>query len=303
MIYINNLERTVYLDVPVVPLSGTIDVFVKDGLKTVHEVATVIAESDGRLSFVMPFSLTQSDHVYTVNWKFAYSENSTTYEYDADTQVSVVTPILSARDIKKIIGADAADEEVWRIEEVVRYIIQAHTGQFFGKFIGSHRVPGSGEQILKLPSRLISLTSINDNTFWSNTLGLRGSGWYLKSRTYGVPSIRADFDGWHENPYVSEVPITSPYSKNSFKFIKDTEYNITGIWGWNAVPEPVQEAARILINDYSCGDSAYRDRFLTSMTAADWRIQFHEAAFSNTGNVKANQLLSKYVVQRGWVVI
>jgi len=87
------------------------------------------------------------------------------------------------------------------------------------------------------------------------------------------------------------------------EFKEGVIYPISGVWGYEAVPESVKEAARLLVNDYACADSQYRDRYLTSMTAADWRIQFNSGAFVRTGNVRADQLLSEYVTTRGWGVI
>jgi hypothetical protein len=85
--------------------------------------------------------------------------------------------------------------------------------------------------------------------------------------------------------------------------MNEAQYNISGQWGWNSVPAAVQEAAALLAHDYACADVLYRDRYLTSMTAADWRIQFNAGAFSDTGNVRANQLLEEYVIKNNWVAI
>lgn len=312
MIYVNSSNREISLTVPVITNVGTEDFTVYDGRESeITGIPLATREVIGNSTtyrFSLPFKLVKNDHKLRVNWKFTYTENSTTYEYDESTYVEVVTPILTPEEIRAIlddpdISYVATDEEVERIEKAVRYIIQAHTGQFFGKYVGKQSVTGSGDSYLRMPMRLISLTSINDNVTYANNLAVRGDGWYLKSKTWGIPSIRADYDGWHENPYTSPAPIAAPYSSYTRPFLENVEYEIDGVWGWNSVPAAVKEAAKLLVNDYACADSSYRDRFLTSMTAADWRIQFHEGAFSNTGNVRANQLLAEYVLRRGWVVV
>lgn len=304
-LYVNDSVRKAYLDVPVTPQEGTVDIVVRENGEVVHSLYDVETEEDGRLSIVIPFSLVQSDKELEIRWLFNYVEDNQVYEYNNITHVSVVTPILPLREVKNILGEEFDDEQAAAVEASVRYIIQAHTGQFFGKFIGKKNVTGSGEPYLRLPMRLIGLTSVNGNTYWNDGLALRGQGWFLQSKSVGVPTVRADYYGWHESAwgYSNRAPIVAPYSKSVINFIEHAEYEIDGVWGWNSVPAPVQEAARLLINDYACSDSMYRDRFLTSMTAADWRIQFHEGAFSNTGNVRANQLLAEFVLRRGWVVI
>ncbi len=303
-IYVNDSDRRVYLEVPVTPVSNTLDIEIRDQGVLVHVVNTVVFE-DGRYHFVLPFSFVQSDRELEVHWKFNYVEDGTTYEYSNYTEANIVTPILPLREVKRVLGEDFSDEEAADVERAVRYIVQAHTGQFFGKFIGHKSVSGSGDTYLRMPMRLIDLKTVNGSTFLQDNLALRGSGWFLQSKTYGVPTVRADNDGWHEPAwgYSNRAPIVAPYSKSAVNFIEHAEYVIDGVWGWYSVPPAVQEAARLLINDYACADSQYRDRFLTSMTAADWRIQFHEGAFSSTGNVRANQLLAEFVLRRGWVVI
>lgn len=303
-IYTNAVERTISLDIPVVPQGDSIEVTVYDNGVLVHTPNTVTFE-DGVLSFTLPFTLTQSDKELEIKWVFTYVEDGQTYEYDNTSSMHVVTPILPMKEIRRILGPDFSAEEAADVERSVRYVIQAHTGQFFGKYIGKKFISGGGEPYLRMPMRLMELKTVNGNTYWNDSLALRGSGFYLQSLSFGVPPLKADYDGWHESPwgYSNRAPIVAPYSKNVFKFVEHAQYEINGVWGWRDVPGAVQEAARLLINDYACADSAYRDRFLTSMTAADWRIQFHEGAFSNTGNVRANQLLAEYVLRRGWVVI
>lgn len=221
--------------------------------------------------------------------------------YEKSQTLTVVTPYLELHEIKKIIESDS-DEDAREVESAVRHIINAHCGQNFGKFTGKLSVSGSGDNTLRMPRRLISYRSINNSTYWVQNFALRGGGWFLITKApHGPPSVRADYEGWHYNP--NSGVISAPPLREFVSFVDNAEYVIDGVWGWNDVPEPVRQAAKLLVNDYACGDSLYRDRFITSMTAADWRIQFHDGAFSNTGNVRANQLLAEYVLRRGWVII
>lgn len=300
-LYTNSVDRTVYLDVPVIANQGTMEVTVYDGDVVVFTGTTVVYD-DGRYSTVLPFFLVQTDKQLKVNWKFNYSEGGATYEYDDFQEINIVTPIIPLAKVKEIIENDD-DDAAATVEKAVRYIIQSHTGQSFGKYVGVKGVTGSGENSIRLPARLIKLETINGTQLLNSALAIRGNGWFLRGRSAGVPTLRADWDGWHENPYTTSVPLSAPTRAARTLFVENSEYEINGTWGWNSVPAAVQEAAKLLINDYACGDTNYRDRFLTSMTAADWRIQFHDGAFANTGNVRANQLLAEFKLFRGWTVI
>ena len=192
----------------------------------------------------------------------------------------------------------SSDEEIKAVEASVRHIINAHTGQSFGKHKDIKTVRGAGGNSLALPERLLSVNKINGIAMPAS-FTLDADGWYITHQIYGIPPLRADYYGIHESNGVIE----NPYGVKASQFLKDAKFVIDGTWGWDSVPEAVTEAAKLLINDYGSGDSMYRDRYLVSMTAADWRIQFNRGAFSKTGNVRADQLLGDYVLKRGWAVI
>jgi len=232
-----------------------------------------------------------------VNWTFSVptfdgtAMSTITHTYD------VVTPILSEPEIREI-HPNATASEVIRIEKAVRHVINAHTGQRFGLFEGVRAVRGSGGSALFLPERLLSLTSV-DNGPGTNYV-IDSQGYILRYFPWGVPPVKADFYGLHM--HVGGV-IHNPNNVHLGDWSERRTYEIDGRWGWEEVPSQVSEAAKLLVNDYACADQTYRDRYLTSMTAADWRIQFHDGAFAKTGNVRADQLLSDFVLKRGWAVI
>lgn len=229
---------------------------------------------------VLPYAATAEAGEVEVRITFSFQSAN----YTHSQRVRVATPILPTYQIKEILGPNATDEEVMKIEVAVRRIIEVFCEQKFEKFVGTKTVWGVGDPFLKLPRRLESFNTING--FPAN-VDLRNYGWLLMAK--GLKPIE-----WR--PSGMTVPITNPYSRGVFR--NNTSYAIDGVWGWSDVPTPVQEAAKLLINDYACADSAYRDRFIESMTAADWRLQFNPGAYINTGNVRANQLLEPYKVSR-----
>lgn len=299
-VYVNSPEadRTVYISIPVTPITGSLNVYLKgDDGKLLHTFQTVTYDNE-LYSVVVPYAYTESERLMTVEWNFDYTEDEILYSAIRDVQFNVVQPILTVSEIKAIL-TDATDEEAKDVEKMVRHIIYAHTGQSFGLFQGTKAVQGNGKYTLELPARLLEIENVNGLTVSNDLYSISGSGWYLTIPYMGIPGVKADYYGLHwinghvENP--NGVTMTG--------FNRSVQYIIDGKWGWYAVPEAVKEAAKLLVNDYACQDSIYRDRYLEMVAATDWRLQFHSGAFQQTGNIRADQLLSNYVLKRGWAVV
>jgi len=244
-----------------------------------------------------------SDAKIKVTWGFSIPGGS----YTQVQYYDVVTPLLTPNQVRDIVGQTATAAELYAVEASARYIIQAYTGQTFSKYVGPLSVTGSGDSTLRMPRRLMRFTTINDTVVNVPWVTLRGDGWFMVSKYLGPPPIRADFDGWHEEPAAgfSTVPITAPprWVRPYLTFAAGAEYVIDGEWGWDYTPSPVVEAAKLLVNDYACNDSIYRDRFISSISGPDWTMRFNEGAFTSTGNVRADQLLGEYKLRRGWMVV
>lgn len=235
---------------------------------------------------VLPYAATADPGEIEVRLSFTFQSAS----YIRKEYAHVVTPILPLYEVKEILET-TDDAEAIRVEAAVRHVIEVFCSQKFEYFSGTRTYYGSGNVYLTLTERLIAVTDINNIT--SLNVNIRNDGFILIPK--GVEDVK-----W--STYQSYGPIIDPYTHHKGLFHKNTSYAINGEWGWRAVPDPVQEAARLLINDYACADSAYRDRFIVAMTAADWRIQLHPGAYIDTGNVRANQLLTPYKVSRISVV-
>lgn len=260
--------------------------------------ATGNAVIDGTVAEVtLPYAATTQDGDIRVVLHFTHESTS----YNPEKTVSVVTPVLELHEVKAILGDDATDDEVRSVEAAVRHVINAHTGQTFGYSEKTIVVPGTGDRSLRLPERLISFTVLETPEATYNTAGfsIASDGWYLRlyqSSLLTIKQMPPEFS--LDRGPVIQTPYTSYWSN----FSRSRTFSITGKWGYESVPAQVKEAARLLVNDYACSEALYRDRYLESIKAADWRLQFSSQAWDYTGNVRADQLLADYVLLN-WAVV
>lgn len=254
------------------------------------------APVDGAVMATLPYQ--QSEGRVDVEWTFSIPGSGT---HTLNEKYEVVTPLLTRREVL-VVAPDLTNDQADMLEANVRNAIQSLTGQTFGYFDGTYQVSGTGRTALELPSRLISLSSFNGDTDHLGDFVIDGDGYLLTHYPWGVPPIKADFYGVNEATVQTTGVMHDPRIYRLGLFNTGLVYNISGKWGFESVPESVKEAARMLVNDYSCADIEYRDRYLTSMTAADWRIQFNSGAFVSTGNARADRLIEPYIFKYKWRV-
>lgn len=228
------------------------------------------------------------------------------FREEKEVELDVVTPILPLDDIRVILDPDDAasvtDATASNIERRVRIAIQNFTGQVFGPYKGIITVYGNNDSGLKLPRPILDLESVNFNGFTATVLSnvnylIKGNRFYLEVPSplfWSIKDAPPDdvLDSWS-----SLGPITAPMSttnSNYNNFRSKIAYDVKGTFGYLSVPYDVAQAARYLINDYSCDESLWRDRYIDNIRAADWRFQFRAAAFDGTGNVQADQILEGY---------
>lgn len=343
-VYVNSPEadRTVYLSIPVTPIQGSLNVYLKTNYgRLLHTFQTVTYDGE-YYSVVVPYAYTASERDMIIEYDFHYMEDGGEHVASGSVQFSVVRPIVSVDEIKSL-HPGLSDAEAVSLESSVRHIINAHCGQSFGYSIGKTlTVEGHGENALRLPERLVSITGVSTLTsaLDPSAFIIVSDGWYLKKAwaratpletptdsqywgdiTDGVfnNNIYDDSDDGFNPGYNGAGQLVDPTltpvsarsggvtvapgaSGRSTPWKNDYPFKITGDWGYKTVPANVKEAARLLVNDYACSEIAYRDRYLESIRAADWRLQFSSSAWEYTGNARADQLLSEYVIL-DWAVI
>lgn len=273
-IYRDSVNLGISLEITGATVTGA--VLRRDGVDTVGVISSQ--------AVALPYEITRMDGPFQVEW--TYQIDSSTYTR-VDTH-RVVTPLFIKSDLSYDAGLSSlTDEQVVRLESTVRKVIEAYTEQTFGYRKGYVIARGSGLDYLSLPERMISpddTTYVGVNDGWA--VSFAGSSSVID------PNIKIPIE---EEAYHYGRPTNRTFSVN-------TQFIIYGEFGWREVPSEVKEAALILAEEFSCDESIWRDRYIKSVRAADWRFDFTAGSHIGTGSLTADQLLAKYVVNRMVVV-
>jgi hypothetical protein len=230
------------------------------------------------------FENTENVEELTVHWEYSIEG----VDGFKDDHFDVVVPLLDIGTIRDELELDStvSDYTIVRAERRVRRIIENACGQVFAPTVETIRVLTAPSNYVRLPKHLITLDAMNLNGYPAFIDGviIQDNGWMLKKHKQYYPS-RTIKSGW---------PIDDPYVYINSYWRGGGYLDITGTWGWKRVPSGVQEAALILLEDRLCPETTYRDRYLKTMTAADFRFEFDPNAYVGTGNVVADHILRDY---------
>jgi len=240
----------------------------------------------GKYAVQIPYAITSSDGEFVVEWTYTLEGS----QYVKSEEHYIVTPLVD----------NPADTE---LERIVRSVIENFTGNYFGYYAGTYSILGSDDRNLELPRRLTELESVTTtDALWESPLFvITGDGWFLQKKSSFDMSIKDAPPEEYLSTVGSDGVIYSPYSYGFSLFRDNVPYLVTGKWGYSTVPEDVMRAAKLLYEDYSCADAGYRNKYLRSIRAGNWRLEFRDDAFAGTGNLTVDNILIKYKINN-WVV-
>ncbi len=250
-------------------------------------VVTVDSSTKELYSYIVNLDATRQERSLKAVWSYEILG----FEGARTDLVDVVTPYVTPDEIISFdpsVGQNFTYEQIKNSEKQIRGIINAFTGQSFGQYHDIKPVIGNNDTRIDLPEKLLTFVGMKsydrllDDTY--QNFRLRNDGWTVDT-TVSV------FDD--TSKIYTETPVVGGYyrPKSDLFFREDTSYLVEGIWGYERVPSEVNQAALILVQQNLCPESEYRDRYISKISAADWKYEFDMGAYSGTGNVMADQLL------------
>lgn len=270
-------------------------------------IAILEAEQDevnpGTYITYLPLQLTNRNKKLKLVWRI-YTEGNTEY---LTTYCDVVTPYVSiAEAVEDLnLGSDPSDplyksyHEVQMAEKYSRKVVEDFTGQSFYLYDDEFVVYGTDSDILPLPEKINEIYSItsNDIVLIDNINGINNWG-YTPRITEGGFGIRLDRTQLLDNTvYVANgmVPPTINDSYAGQAFRKGVRYVVSGKFGWENVPDEVEQATIQIMGHYFSADKAWADRYIKKVSTFDWDFEYGSEVFSGTGCAYADKLLSDYV--------
>lgn len=232
-----------------------------------NDTQVIVATNNvGLWSLMLPYKYVQYGGSREINWTYLVAG----VEYKRPSRVEVVTPLLNLDIVKTIAEPKTlTDQEASFLEKKVRYVIESYTGRSFGAVQGTmHFKVSDYPYSTEIP--IIEAASV--------------------SYMFSPNQIVSYYD-----PKSDVIFYPSSISRSNY-------IAVTGVFGYMPVPQDIEEAAKILLADYACADGGYRDRYIGTISVADWRLQFRGAAFTGTGNAVVDDILSKYKIFPAMVI-
>ena len=242
--------------------------------------ATKLETDIGTYQVSIPQFYTSQNKKYKIIWSYAVGGINGSHT----TYTDVVTPYCSFEEVVEDLqlGSDPSDpnyktyHELQMAEKYARKTIENYCNQSFYLYDDIQIAYGSGSDLLPLPFKLNTLHEL-----------------------YGNDILLVDNIVYTANGL---VPPTINDNGGFGAFGKDVRYKVQGKFGWEEVPDNVEQACIQLMGDYFSKDRMWTNKYLKSIQTFDWQFEYNSDAYRGTGNAYADQLLNPYVVN-GMVVI
>jgi hypothetical protein len=265
--------------------------------------ATQLEVDPGTYQVVLPLNLTTTQRKFKLDWLYMVGSETITHT----SYLDVVKPYADITEIMHDLnlGYEPSDpnyrsyHELVMAEKYARKTIENFTGQKFHLYEDVHVVYGSGSDTLPLPQKLNSLHKLyaNDVLLIDNLNNINNWNFQTVVSETGF-GIRVDRTSALDNTVYTANGLVPPsindYTPGAFK--NNVRYRVVGKFGWNSVPDDVQQSAIQLAGHYFAKDRVWADRYLKNVSTFDWDFEFKDEAYSGTGCAYSDKLLSDYVV-------
>lgn len=263
----------------------------------------------GLYNVYLPLTLVNRNRTLKLEWNYSVGGINATKTHD----LFVVTPYTDLAQAFQSIGlsSDPSDpmyktfKELKAAERYARKKIENYTGQSFSLYDDIQIVYGAGSDILPLSYKLNDLHElyVNDILLYDSLNEINNWGYdvQISETGYGIRVNRANM--LDNTVYVANgmvPPSINDYGSGVFR--DGVKYKVAGRFGWDKVPDEVELACIELMKDFFSTDKEWRNKYIKSIQTFDWNFDYNSLAFSGTGNLHVDQLLSEYVITKSVII-
>lgn len=282
---------------------------VDPGVGIYTTLATKLETDYGSYKVNVPFYLTDRYKNLKLLWHYHVYGQSLQHE----TRLDIVQPYCNmAEAIEDLnFGSDPSDpnyksyHQLVMAEKYARKIIDDFTGQTFSLYDDSITVYGSGSDILPLPYKINDLHELyaNDILLVNNIEEINNWNYTVQVSETGF-GLRVNRASQLDNSVYSANGMVPPSINDSSggAFIKNYAYRVQGRYGWNSVPDAVEQACIQLMGHFFDKDRVWKDQYIKSISTFDWKFDYLSDVNTGTGCAYADKLLSPYVLNQMVVI-
>lgn len=261
----------------------------------------------GSSSFSWTATLTSDSAAYDRNVKIEWVQTTASGASATIEYASLIRPFATASRIKSLatIENSITDATLEKNERKARYFLQSHIGIDFTKEYNSMVVYGNNSDILSLPTPLIQLDKIYEDDIliydMVSSASVNELDFNLEaslSRTrIKIINTEDEFErAVQEFPEVHVLPYDGVFKK-------DCQYKITGVWGYQYVPNEIEQATALLVEDYLCNDFNIRNKNISKLSNDSYDLTYASNAGTGTGNLLVDKLISPWLNAPRFMVI
>jgi hypothetical protein len=260
--------------------SSSYNIELDDLLTGTSYSASAIANNLGIASFVMP------SHYLTYTGSLSASVKDSQDNLVNMTNIDIVRPYSNPNTAATALSIKTS--EAIEHERLARYIIDSYTGGF--NFIRKEKeFIGDGSDQLLIDENIHKLYKLYENgeLIYDSESNTNESEYKIHKQLNAIvldipEGNRIDYPKIWKDRFL-DVDFFSGY-----------EYVVDGDFGWKVIPQDIQDASEMLIQDIASDSLRYVNRYIESFDNDDFKIKFAKNWSSSTGNRVVDRILERY---------
>jgi hypothetical protein len=206
------------------------------------------------------------------------------------TNIDIVRPYCNLDSIASALSITNGSEIEY--ERLARYIIDSQTQPF--TFMRKEKdIVGMGMDYLPIDEKIYKIYKVYENQEiqYDSSLSSNENLVTYEITKDGTSITNVD-DEAPENKINNKVVWRERYLDSAFG--EGSEYRVDGDFGWRVIPQDIQDACEMLIQDIKSDNLKYINRYIESFDNEDFKIKFSKGPSTGTGNMMVDKILEKY---------
>jgi len=229
---------------------------------------------------------------------FTYTISSTSYTQSQ--YINVYTPYIDSttffQDHPELV--DDWFDKFDKLEKKVRNIINTFCGQSFDYYPNKYiEIQGTGKKVIHLPVPITTLRVVTANSGDSDQVVVHN---YADAtldnieKTKEPHNFNSTYYLQYKRSYIEKIQTLIAAAK----FDIEDDYKIEGDFGWRFVPNNIEQAADLLLEDIMNDDSEFRRHgiYRVDMDTIAYETKGDASFYESTGNIDADVLLMDYTL-------